>query len=235
MFYCKGIEKADLFKKRGVCKEIKITEGGNEMFASVDYDEKENALIVNKGNAIVCLLKEVGVHDEAVLEVIFVNDETMLVTLLQGEMYVKSSKDQMIKIDTAGSTSLYVPTNKCRVYWLNANTVLRCTKPRLTNMYGVPFTEDIPAIYRDNLRYICRANYTDNSTLVFNCEMVEGTLGLQEFPMYTSVERKNYFALSGAKSSTTPLNIEDNEDYDEDYEDYDIEDLIPASNMSDEY
>lgn len=240
MFYCDSVEQSSEYTRKGVAKTLKVTEGGNKVFSKVAFNEKTKGLEVVEGTTIVCMCEAVGIHEDAIVEFIVMDDKTIIATLLEGSYYIRDVHGRCVQVDTDGNTVLYDrAVSKKKVYWIGKKELERFVQYKLNKVYNLPVENDcrIPAIYLYNLRFTLKMSYKDNITFCCNCEMVEETLGSGELPMSRVL---NYTPLKSAlekaykqKGRNSKTDVDDVEEDEYEYTEEELE--VDESEFEDDY
>lgn len=243
MFVCNDLPRLDTHLRRpeAKCKKFVVGEGNNEVFNSVSFNEDNSEITLVKGDNIYLYCSEVCVSDLVKLEVIFITEDTMLVSLIDGGVYVKATGGALIYCQDNGEYHQVSPDAKEMQHatWVNTESIkrfARCTLGMSSYNVGYTATEKAANLYLYNLCFAINLSYEMIKsprqqgawTLKYSCDGTE-ILCDEDLPLYESAaaktERKRNEDAETAFYEEY-MEEEDDIEYDSEDEDEDVEDCF---------
>lgn len=246
MFVCNDLPCLDSHMRRSEakCRKFVVGEGANEVFNALSFNEDNSEITLVKGDIVYLLCSEVCVSDSAKLEVTFITEDTMLVGILEGGVYIKAKGDALIYVPDNGAYRQVNPIAKEMQHtsWVSTESVkrfARCTLGMSNYNLGYTAAEKAANLYLYNLCFTINLSYEMVKaprqqgawTLKYSCDGTE-ILCDEDLPVYESVaakaDRKRIEDAETALYEEYSADEEEEEDIEYEQEDYtdDVEDCF---------
>lgn len=206
MYICGKFMKdnTDALKRNGVAKEVVIAPDGKTQFNSMTFNAETGKLEIHEGKNIICVTDRVGFYEEAIVKYTLMRNG-MLITLLEGTMYIDNGEGSAIKLGADGTTNPVTAPSK--VHWMSYDELPSYLSYGIAKEFSVPHNSDLHD-YMNNLSFVCRCVHNvekSSHTFCFRTLEWHKDLGKTEFISNTTNEPFEVVVKKPVKSGLNKL------------------------------